>query len=48
MWKKKAKQANKQTNQLNKINKAKKKSGNKKEDDLSDFGKVKAEITTQK
>ena len=46
--KKKTKQANKQTNQLNKINKAKKKSRNKKEDDLSGFGKVKAEITTQK
>ena len=45
---KKTKQANKQTNQLNKINKAKKKSRNKKEDDLSGFGKVKAEITTQK
>ena len=48
MWKKN--RASKQANKPTKQNKQseKKKSRNKKEDDLSGFGKVKAEITTQK
>ena len=41
--------ASKQANKPTKQNKqSKKKSRNKKEDDLSGFGQVKAEITTQK
>ena len=47
MWKKN--KASKQANKPTKQNKqSEKKSRNKKEDDLSGFGKVKAEITTQK